>query len=99
MPDPIVRLGVVFVGLFLILVTCAWSHGSTMTNIGLFGNDDNRKHLTASKSLGNLYIAVAGALVIALAALDRVSTEIIAVLFVAVLAGLGVKIRYDLKDK
>jgi hypothetical protein len=99
MSDELMRLIIVFFGLFLVLLTCAIAHAATMKNIGQFGSDDARKHDTAARSLANLYIAVAGVLVIALAAVTDLSSDSIAVMFVAVLGSLGVKIFDDLKSK
>src|SRR5438093_7268073 len=70
----------------------------SISQIEKFGDDQKGKFSFAMRALLNFYLVMAGAFVVSTALLGLISSELFVILFVAVLAGFGVKIVTDIRQ-
>ena len=93
--DIILKIAGLVVIIFLALIA---SSGIRHIKIDHFGSDNDSKRKVLMKLIANLYIFLSLCLILITGIFKMFNEQVILLLFVSGLAGLGVKLIIDLKD-
>ena len=96
-----IELGVKIVALLVLAFALSQARRVTndvAANAGQFGKDNERKRKVVFRAIFNFYIAFAIVIVVVCGLFGLFQRELFVGALIALLAGLGVKMTYDIKD-